>query len=84
MVVGENENNFANMGLTKDPKRGHHSNYPLTKNPDPIKEKKKVKGYIRKEIEYHNKTQLQEILKHYTKLPQKDIDEIIKIIDKKR
>lgn len=84
LVVGENGDKFANLGITKQPKRGHHSNYQLTVNPDPEKQRKKIKGYVRNDLEYHNKTQLQEILKHYTKLPQKDIDEIIKIIDKKR
>ncbi len=80
LVIGENGNNYANLGLTHSPKRGHHKNTELSKNPNT---KDKKTSYIRDDLKYDKKENLKVILKDY-KLSSKDVDKILKIINKKR
>ena len=80
LVVGEEGNNYANLGLTSNPKRGHHKNIELSKNPNP---NSKEKSYIRNDLELHDKKHLRNVLKDY-RLSNKDINKIMRIINKKR
>ena len=34
LIVKKDNDRFAFMGLTESPKRGHHNNLPLIKNPE--------------------------------------------------
>lgn len=81
LVVGETEKEFVNIGLTKNPKRGHHKNIELSRNPE---KGNKNKAYLRSDIESHNKNALKEKLTNFQKLPPEDIEKAQKIIDKKR
>ena len=78
LIVDETNEEFGFMGLTESPKRGNHKNIPLSKNP---KKGDKRPAYIRNELRYDKKSAFQEILKDY-ELSNKDIDKIIKYIEK--
>ena len=80
IVVGEENNKFANLGLTHAEKRGHHKNIMLSRNPNP---QDKKPSYVRDDLKLDDMKYLKEVL-NYKKLPQKDIDKIMKIINKKR
>ena len=75
LVVGENEDTYANLGLTHSAKRGHHKNIELSKNPNP---KDKKKSYVRDDLQYDEKKHLKNVLKDYKKLTDKDIEKISK------
>jgi len=81
LVVGENKNTYANLGLTHSQKRGHHKNIELEKNPNP---KDKKKSFVRNDLQYDDKKYLKTVFKDYKKLSDKDIEKISKIINKKR
>ncbi len=81
LVVGENKNTFANLGLTHSEKRGRHKNIKLSHNPNP---KDSRTSYVRDDLQYDDKNHLKKVLKDYNKLTQEDIDKIYKIINKKR
>ena len=80
IVVGEEDNKYANLGLTHSKKRGHHKNIELSRNPN--KNDSQI-SYVRDDLRLDDMKYLQEIL-NYRKLPKKDIDKIMKIINKKR
>ena len=80
IVVGEKGNKFANFGMTHSSKRGHHKNLLLSRNPNRYDKKP---SYVRDDLRYDDMDYLKEIL-NYRKLPKKDINAIMKIINKKR
>ncbi len=79
LVVGENKKKFANLGITHDKQRGHHSNIPLKANPNP---KDKKQAYIRTDVEFHNKNKLKKTLPY--KISKADVPTVMKIINKKK
>lgn len=81
LVVGENQNTYANLGLTHSAKRGHHKNTRLSKNPNP---KDKKVSYVRDDLQFDDKKFLKRVLNDFKKLPKEDIEKINKIINKKR
>ncbi len=80
IVIGEKDNMFANLGLTHSDRRGHHKNILLSRNPN---KKDKKPSYVRDDLRFDDMKYLHEVL-NYRKLPKKDIDKIMKIINKKR
>lgn len=78
LIVDENKTSYGFMGLTESPKRGHHSNIPLNKNP---KKGYKGKAYIRNELRYDIKDAFSEILPDY-RLSNKDIKLISDYVNK--
>ena len=80
LIVETTEKTNKFMGLTSSPKKGHHSNIPLEKNPQ---KGKKGKAYIRKEIREKTKDNFDEILKDY-KLSKKDKQKIIDYLEKNK
>lgn len=81
IAVGENGNKIANIGITHQAKRGHHKNIALNSNPNP---KDQRTAYIRDDLQYDDKKFLKELLSGYKKLPSKDQEAVLKIINKKR
>ncbi len=80
LVVGENKNTFANLGLTHAKMRGHHKNIQLSSNPNP--NDKKI-SYIRDDMQYDDKQNLKEVLKDYKSLSKTDVNKVQKLIKKK-
>lgn len=62
LIVDEKKDNLGFMGLTEAPKRGHHKNIELSKNPQ---NEKTNKAYLRDEVRYDNKKNFGEILESY-------------------
>lgn len=81
LAVGKNGKKIANFGITHDRKRGHHSNIPLSQNPNP---KDKEQAYLRDDLQYHDEKHLKQVLAGYRKLPPEDQEKVLKIINKKR
>ena len=79
LVIGETDNgqNLINIGLTKNPKRGHHKNTKIH-NPQNWNHV----SYLRDDIRIDSKEHLSKILEEYNLCPD-DIDEIWKIIKKR-
>lgn len=80
IVVGVKDDKYMNLGMTHSPTRGHHKNIKLSRNPN-IHDKKP--SYVRDDLRFDDMKYLQEIL-NYRKLPKKDIEKVMKIINKKR
>lgn len=80
LVVGEKDGKIGNFGLTHSSKRGHHKNLKLSRNPNSNDPKD---SYLRDDLRFDDIENLKEIL-NYRKLPKKDIEAIMKIINKKR
>lgn len=78
LIVGEDRDNYANIGITSKNKRGHHKNIKLSKNP---KSNDFDDSYMRDDLQIHNKKHLVRILKDY-KLADQDVDKVLKIINK--
>lgn len=78
IVVGKNGKKSANLGITHDPKRGHHPNKKLNKNPNPADRRT---AYVRDDLTYTDKKHLKEHLIGY-KIDVSDIDTIKLIIKK--
>ena len=53
LIVDESRNEFVFMGLTESPKRGHHKNIPLSKNP---RKGDQRTAYIRDEVRRDSKS----------------------------
>ena len=68
------------MGLTESPKRGHHKNIELKKNPQ---KHKTNKAYLRDEVRYDDKNNFGEILENY-KLSDEDKKAVIAYIEKRK
>lgn len=79
LIVERSGNQYGFMGLTESSKRGHHSNIPLSKNPQ--KGKSKKMAYIRKELRYDKTDNFSEILSDY-KLTSKDQKTILDFVKK--
>lgn len=62
LIVDEKKDNYGFMGLTESPKRGHHKNIELQKNPQSGKANK---AYLRDEVRYDNKQNFGKILEGY-------------------
>ena len=78
LIVDENKSEFGFMGLTESPKRGHHKNIELSKNPEKGNTKP---AFLRKELRYDSKENFYEILKDYN-LTEKDKQAVLKFLDK--
>lgn len=78
LIVEKQETTVGFMGLTESPKRGHHNNIELTKNPQKGNPRK---AYIRKELRYTNSDNFGDILNDY-KLSEKDKQKVIEYINK--
>ena len=78
LIVGIDNDSYANIGLTSQKKRGHHNNIKLSKNPNP---ENQDNSFLRTDLQIHNKKHLVKILKNY-KLSNDDIDKVLSIIDK--
>lgn len=78
LVVGKEGTKFANVGITHSPKRGHHSNIELSRNPNP---RDKKKAYLRDDVGLDDERFLKEILKGY-QLADEDIPKVLKVIEK--
>ena len=79
VIVERIGSQYGFMGLTESPKRGHHSNIPLSKNPQ--KEKAKERAFVRKELRYDNTSNFSEILRNYN-LSSKDKKTILNFVKK--
>ena len=63
-IIIERENDkYSYMGLTESPKRGHHSNLPLNKNP---RRGDSRPAYVRKEVLLRSVYDFDEILSNYS------------------
>lgn len=62
LIVEQEKDMVGFMGLTEEPKSGHHNNIPLTKNP---KKRDKRKAYLRKELRRDKLDNFGEILEDY-------------------
>lgn len=62
LIVDEKKDNYGFMGLTESPKRGHHKNLELSKNPQ---KGETNKAYLRDEVRYDNKQNFGKILEDY-------------------
>ena len=79
LIVGESNDGkkFVNIGLTNNPKRGHHNNILIHNPKDWTK-----KSFLRDDIREDSKEYLSVILQDYQLSPD-DIDKIWKIIKKR-
>ena len=75
LIVDEHKNEFGFMGLTSSKHKGkRHNNFPLINNPQTIDGKRvNNKSFLRRKIEYDDKSTFGKILKDYTL---SNIDEI--------
>lgn len=80
LIVDEKKDNYDFMGLTESPKRGHHKNIELKKNPQ---KHKTNKAYLRDEVRYDDKNNFGEILENY-KLSDEDKKAVIAYIEKRK
>lgn len=80
LIVEEKKDNFGFMGLTEAPKRGHHKNIELSKNPQKFKENK---AYLRDEVRYDDKRNFGDILEDY-KLSNEDKKAVIDYLEKRK
>lgn len=80
LIVDETSADYGFMGLTESPKRGHHKNIELSKNPQKGNTRK---SYIRTELRYDNKNNFSEILKSYN-LSMQDKEAILKFIERRK
>ena len=80
LIVDETSADYGFMGLTESPKRGHHKNIELSKNPQ---KGNTSKSYIRTELRYDNKNNFSEILKNYN-LSKQDKEAILKFIERRK
>ena len=80
LIVKETKTEYGFMGLTESPKRGHHKNIPLRKNPDP---KNPNPAYLRDELRYDTKDRFYETLASY-RLSKKDKQFILKYLATKK
>lgn len=80
LIVDEKKDNFGFMGLTEAPKRGHHKNIELSKNPQKHKENK---AYLRDEVRYDEKRNFGDILEDY-KLSNEDKKAVIDYLEKRK
>lgn len=62
LIVDEKKDNYGFMGLTESPKRGHHKNLELSRNPQ---KGKTDKAYLRDEVRYDKKQNFGKILEGY-------------------
>ena len=81
LAVGRQGRKIANLGLTTERKRGHHTNIELSRNPNP---KDNRKSYIRDDLQFDDKKYLTIILTNFRQLPPKDQKLVMEIINKKR
>ena len=70
LIVDEKSDEYGYMGLTHQPKRGHHSNIPLYDNPEIFYLsgkiiRKKEKSYLRDNIEYDKKNNFDDPLDNF-------------------
>ena len=79
LVIGESDDgkSFVNLGLTNNPKRGHHKNVKIHNPKDWSKT-----AYVRDDIRTDSKEYLSVILYDYQLCPE-DIDKIWEIIKKR-
>ena len=68
------------MGLTEAPKRGHHKNIELNKNPQ---KGKSNKAYLRDELRYDSKRNFSKVLEEYN-LSEEDKLAVIEYIKKRK
>ena len=80
LIVEEKKDNFGFMGLTEAPKRGHHKNIELSKNPQ---KQKTSKAYLRDEVRYDEKKNFGEVLEDY-KLSNEDKKAVIAYLEKRK
>lgn len=80
LIVEETKQEYGFMGLTESPKRGHHKNIELTKNPQ---KGNTAKSYIRDELRYDDKSNFGDILSDYN-LDKKDMAKILKYLEKRK
>lgn len=78
LIVSQKGEEYGFMGLTESPKRGHHSNIELEKNPQ---KGNSDKAYLRKEIRYAARSNFGEILNDYN-LSERDKKKVIAYIKK--
>lgn len=77
--VGHQGNKIVNIGITHQPKRGHHSNEMLSQNPE---RGRTDRAYARDDVSIDDKYFLKEIINDLRDMPQKDKDKIYHIIQK--
>ena len=80
LIVDETKSEFGFMGLTESPKRGHHKNIPLSKNP---KQGDSRKAFVRDELRYDDKKSFSEVLPDY-KLSKIDIKIVREHVKKRK
>ena len=80
LIVEQENDTLGFMGLTEDPKNGHHNNIPLTKNP---KKKDKRKAYLRKELRRDKLENFGEILEDYN-LSKTDKQAVIEFLEQRK
>ena len=80
LIVDEEQDNYGFMGLTEAPKRGHHKNIELNKNPQ---KGKSNKAYLRDELRYDSKRNFSKVLEEYN-LSEEDKLAVIEYIKKKK
>ncbi len=80
LIVGEDRSTYEYMGLTESPKRGHHNNIPLSKNPQ---KGKTHSSYLRHELRSDERKNFSEPLKDYN-LSSEDRKTVNRILVDKR
>ena len=78
LIVDKQKETVTYMGLTESPKRGHHKNIELEKNPQKGNSKK---AYLRGELRQDSIDNFGEVLKDYN-LSNKDKKKVIEYIKK--
>lgn len=80
LIVEQEQDTLGFMGLTEDPKSGHHKNITLTVNP---KKKDKRKAYLRKELRHDKLDNFGEILNDYN-LSDEDKKAVIEFLENRK
>ena len=80
LIVDEENDNYGFMGLTESPKRGHHKNIKLSKNPQVGNTSD---SYLRDELRYDLKENFSDILEDYN-LSEEDKIAVLEYIKKRK